>query len=33
VNSGGNFGNQIATQSVLPRDFRRYAGLRFGVNY
>ncbi|GAA0735795.1 TonB-dependent receptor [Sphingomonas sp. ABOLD] len=33
VNSGGNFGKQIATQSVLPRDFRRYAGLRFGVNY
>ncbi len=36
VNSGGNFGpagTTIATQSVLPRDFRRYAGLRFGVNY
>lgn len=33
VNSAGNFGNQIATQVVLPRDFRRYAGIRFGVNY
>ncbi|WP_294332231.1 TonB-dependent receptor [uncultured Sphingomonas sp.] len=33
VNSAGNFGNQIATQAVLPRDFRRYAGIRFGLNY
>lgn len=33
VNSGGNFGNRVATQAVLPRDFRRYAGIRFGVNY
>ncbi|WP_245824857.1 TonB-dependent receptor [Sphingomonas azotifigens] len=33
VNSAGNFGNQLATQAVLPRDFRRYAGVRFGLNY
>ncbi len=33
VNSAGNFGNQLATQAVLPRDFRRYAGIRLGVNY
>ncbi|PVX31540.1 TonB-dependent receptor [Sphingomonas pokkalii] len=33
VNSAGNFGNQVATQAILPRDFRRYAGIRFGVNY
>jgi len=33
VNSAGNFGNQIATQAVLPRDFRRYGGVRFGVNF
>ena len=41
VNSSGNFNvssaansaNAIATQGVLPRDFRRYAGIRFGLNY
>ncbi|MBB4153371.1 iron complex outermembrane receptor protein [Sphingomonas jinjuensis] len=33
VNSAGNFGNNIATQAVLPRDFRRYGGLRLGVNF
>ncbi|WP_333571418.1 TonB-dependent receptor [Sphingomonas sp.] len=33
VNSAGNFNNQLATQAVLPRDFRRYAGIRFGLNY
>lgn len=33
VNSAGNFGNRIATQAVLPRDFRRYGGLRLGVNF
>ncbi|WP_240309361.1 MULTISPECIES: TonB-dependent receptor [Sphingomonas] len=33
VNSAGNFGNQIATQAVLPRDFRRYAGMRLGLNF
>lgn len=33
VNTAGNFGNQIATQAVLPRDFRRYAGLRLALNY
>ncbi len=41
VNSAGNFNiapvsgsaNVIATQAVLPRDFRRYAGVRFGLNY
>lgn len=32
VNSAGGFGNRLATQAVLPRDFRRYAGLRFGLN-
>jgi iron complex outermembrane receptor protein len=33
VNTAANFGNQVATQAVLPRDFRRYAGVRFGLNY
>lgn len=33
VNTAGNFGNQIATQAVLPRDFRRYGGLRVALNF
>lgn len=33
VNTAGNFGNNIATQAVLPRDFRRYGGLRLGLNF
>ena len=33
VNSAGNFGSKVATQALLPRDFRRYAGVRMGVNF
>jgi iron complex outermembrane receptor protein len=33
VNTAGNFNNTIATQALLPRDFRRYGGLRLGVNF
>ena len=33
VNTAGNFAGRMATQAVLPRDFRRYAGVRFGVNF
>ncbi|GAA3265651.1 hypothetical protein GCM10020258_33620 [Sphingomonas yabuuchiae] len=33
VNTAGNFSGRMATQAVLPRDFRRYAGVRFGVNF
>ena len=33
VNTAGNFGNKMATQALLPRDFRRYGGLRLGVNF
>ncbi len=33
VNSAGNYGNRVATQALLPRDFRRYGGVRFGVNF
>lgn len=32
VNSAGGFGNRTATQAVLPRDYRRYAGIRFGLD-
>ena len=33
VNTAGNFGSKIATQALLPRDFRRYGGVRLGVNF
>lgn len=33
VNTAGNFGNKLATQALLPRDFRRYGGVRVGVNF
>jgi iron complex outermembrane receptor protein len=33
VNTAGNFGNQIATQALLPRDYRRYGGVRVGLNF
>ncbi len=33
VNTAGNFGNNIATQAVLPRDFRRYGGVRLALNF
>ena len=33
VNSAGNFGNTVATQALLPRDFRRYGGVRLAVNF
>jgi iron complex outermembrane receptor protein len=38
VNSAGNFGGnadnqRFATQAVLPRDFRRYAGVRASLNF
>jgi iron complex outermembrane receptor protein len=33
VNSAGNFGSKLATQALLPRDFRRYGGVRLGVNF
>jgi iron complex outermembrane receptor protein len=33
INSAGNFGTKLATQALLPRDFRRYAGVRIGVNF
>ena len=33
INTAGNFGNNVATQAVLPRDFRRYGGVRLGLNF
>ncbi len=33
VNSAGNWGSKIATQAVLPRDFRRYGGVRASINF
>nr|WP_254602617.1 TonB-dependent receptor [Sphingomonas bacterium] len=33
VNTAGNFGSNIATQAVLPRDSRRYGGLRLALNF
>ena len=33
ANSAGNWGNNQATQVLLPRDFMRYGGVRFSLNY
>jgi iron complex outermembrane receptor protein len=33
VNNAGTFGNRVATQAVLPRDFRRYGGVRVGLSF
>lgn len=33
VNTASNFGNRLATQALLPRDFRRYGGVRLGFNF
>jgi iron complex outermembrane receptor protein len=32
-NSAGTFGNKQATTALVPRDFDRYAGIRFSYNY
>jgi len=33
VNSAGNWGNRVSTQVLLPRDFERYAGVRFTFDF
>ncbi len=33
VNTASNFGVNVATQAVLPRDFRRYGGVRLSLNF
>jgi len=32
-NASGNFGNQLATQALIPRDFNRYGGVRVSLNF
>ena len=33
INSAGNFGNKVATQAIIPRDFHRYGGLRLSMDF
>jgi iron complex outermembrane receptor protein len=33
TNSSGNYGGALAIQSYLPRDFRRYAGVRASYTF
>lgn len=33
VNTAGNFGGKLATQVLIPRDFRRYGGIRLNLNF
>jgi iron complex outermembrane receptor protein len=33
INVANNFGGQVATEALLPRDYRRYGGLRVGLNF
>ncbi|WP_308461877.1 TonB-dependent receptor [Sphingomonas folli] len=33
INVANNFGNQVATEALLPRDFRRYGGIRVGLSF
>ena len=33
ANTAGNWGNRVATQALLPRDFGRYAGVRFTLDF
>jgi iron complex outermembrane receptor protein len=33
INTAGNFGNKIATQAILPRDFERFGGVRLSVDF
>jgi iron complex outermembrane receptor protein len=33
VNAAGNYGNKLATQALIPRDFRRYGGIRLNLNF
>lgn len=33
VNVASNFDNRVATVAMLPRDYRRYGGLRVGLNF
>jgi iron complex outermembrane receptor protein len=33
ANSAGNWGNRVATQALLPRDFERYGGVRVSFDF
>jgi len=33
VNTAGNFGNKVATQAIIPRDFERYGGVRLSLDF
>jgi len=33
VNTAGNFGNKVATQAIIPRDFERYGGIRLSMDF
>ena len=33
ANSQGNYNNQLALQSYLPRDFERFAGIRASYKF
>ncbi|MBW6531030.1 TonB-dependent receptor [Sphingomonas sp. RRHST34] len=33
VNNANNFGGQVATAALLPRDFRRFGGIRVGLSF
>jgi iron complex outermembrane receptor protein len=33
VNTAGNFGNKVATQAIIPRDFERYGGVRLSMDF
>jgi iron complex outermembrane receptor protein len=33
INTAGNFGNKVATQAIIPRDFERYGGVRLSMDF
>jgi iron complex outermembrane recepter protein len=33
VNTAGNFGNKVATQAIIPRDFERFGGVRLSLDF
>jgi len=33
INNNGSWGGAMTTQAILPRDFRRYAGIRASLNF
>jgi len=33
INTAGNFGNKIATQAIIPRDYHRFGGVRLSMDF